>query len=137
MLGIPNYGPAMLKHNEIIIEANSYCYFKNRITEELNVADTAKGPYVIAYTDQQLADKVYNYIFANEYELKRVDNVDMSGFYNEIKKEEKSGREISGIVLNLPVEFITGEDNLIFEGELPLHLFSGDELSKVGTNIIH
>lgn len=129
MLGIPNYGPAMLKHNEMIIEANSYCYFKNKNTEELNVADTATGPYVIAYTDQQLADKVYNKIFMNEYDIKKVDNVDMLGFYNEVRKEVKEGNQISGIVLNLPVDFITGEDNLIFEGELPLHLFAGEELT--------
>lgn len=129
MLTIPNYGPAMLKHNEMIVEENSYCYFKNKNTRELNVADTATGPYVIAYTDKQLAEKVYKNIFINEYDNIFVDNVDMLGFYNAVKKEEKDGHDISGIVLNLPVDFITGEDNLIFEGELPLHLFAGEELS--------
>lgn len=129
MLSIPNYGPAMLKHNEIIVEVNSYCYFKNRESEELNTADTATGPYVIAYTDQQLADKVFNRIFINEYDIKRVDNVDMFGFFNSIRKEKNQGNQIKGIVLNLPVDFITGEDNLIFEGELPLHLFPGEELT--------
>ena len=129
MLGIPNYGPAMLKHNELIIEANSYCYFKNKDTEELNVADTASGPYVIAYTDQKLGEKVYKKIFINEYDIQRVENVDMLGFFNSVKEKSNGGDEISGIVLNLPVDFITGEDNLIFEGELPLHLFSGEELT--------
>lgn len=130
MLTIPNYGPAMLRHNEMIVEENSYCYFKNRSTEELNVADTATGPYVIAYTDQQLSEKVYNRIFIDEYDIRRVDNIDMLGFYNAVRKEENGGNEISGIVLNLPVDFITGEDNLIFEGELPLHLFTGEELME-------
>ncbi|MDF2674673.1 MAG: hypothetical protein K0R09_2941 [Clostridiales bacterium] len=129
MLSIPNYGPAMLKHNEMIIEANSYCYFKNRDTEELNVADTATGPYIIAYTDQTLAEKVYNNIFSNEYDIQRIDNVDMLGFYDSIKQKGNGWEEISGIVLNLPVDFITGEDNLIYEGELPLHLFAGEELT--------
>lgn len=130
MPGIPNYGPAILKHNEMIIEANSFCYFKNRNSEELNVADTATGPYVIAYTDQQLAEKVYRNIFINEYDMKRVDNVDMLGFYSTLRKEGNGGDEISGIVLNLPPDFITGEDNLIFEEELPLHLFPGEELTE-------
>lgn len=130
MLSIPNYGPAMLKHNEIIVEVNSYFYFKNKESEELNTADTATGPYVIAYTDQQLADKVFGRIFINEYEIKRVDNVDMPGFFNFISKEKNLGNQIKGIVLNLPVDFITGEDNLIFEGELPLHLFPGEELTE-------
>lgn len=129
MLGIPNYGPAILKHNELIIEANSYCYFKNRDTDELNVADTAAGPYIIAYTDQTLGEKVYNSIFINEYDMQRVDNVDMLSFYNSVKGKGNGWDEVSGIVLNLPVDFITGEDNLIFEGELPLHLFAGEELT--------
>jgi hypothetical protein len=129
MSGIPNYGPAMLKHNELIIEANSYCYFKNRDTDELNVADTATGPYIIAYTDQKLGEKVYNKIFINEYDIQRVDNVDMLSFYNSVKEKGNGWDEVSGIVLNLPVDFITGEDNLIFEGELPLHLFAGEELT--------
>lgn len=130
MLNIPNYGPEMLRHNEMIVESNSYCYFKNRSTEELNVADTATGPYIIAYTDQQLAEKVYNRVFIDEYDIKRVDNIDMPGFFNAVRKDEDMGGEISGIVLNLPVDFITGEDNLIFEGELPLHLFTGEELMQ-------
>jgi hypothetical protein len=130
MLGIPNYGPAMLKHNELIIEANSYCYFKNKDTDELNVADTATGPYIIAYTDQKLGEKVYNKIFINEYDIQRVDNVDMLGFYNSVKEKGNGWDEVSGIVLNLPIDFITGEDNLIFEGELPLHLFAGEELTE-------
>ncbi len=129
MLGIPNYGPALLKHNELIIEANSYCYFKNKDTDELNVADTATGPYIIAYTDQKLGEKVYNKIFINEYDIQHVDNVDMLGFYNSVKEKGNGWEEVSGIVLNLPIDFITGEDNLIFEGELPLHLFAGEELT--------
>lgn len=130
MFTIPNYGPEMLKHNEMIVESNSYCYFKNRSTEELNVADTATGPYIIAYTDQQLAEKVYNRIFMDEYDIVRVNNTDMPGFYNAVRKEENGGDRISGVVLNLPDDFITGEDNLIFEGELPLHLFTGEELTE-------
>lgn len=130
MLGIPNYGPEMLRHNEIIVESNSYCYFKNRSTEELNVADTATGPYIIAYTDQQLAEKVYNRVFIDEFDIKRVDNTNMPDFFKTVRKDEEMGNEISGIVLNLPVDFITGEDNLIFEGELPLHLFAGEELME-------
>lgn len=129
MLSIPNYGPEMLKHNEIMMEVKSYYYFKNKKTYELNAADTATGPYVIAYTDQQLTDMVYSRIFTKEYDIIRIDNVDMPGFYDLVRKEKNGGRQVAGIVLNLPVDFITGEDNLIFEGDLLLHLFSGEELT--------
>jgi hypothetical protein len=128
MMNIPNSGPAILLHNQIMIEENTYSYFRNRNTSEFNLADTATGPYLIAYTDQALAGEVYNKVFKDEFAMEKITNVDMTGFYRSVKSSNKGKEEISGVLLNLPVGFITGEDNLIFEQDLPAHMFPGNEL---------
>lgn len=128
MLNIPNSGPAMLKHNETLIEENTYYYFKNKRTSELGMADTATGPYLIAYSDQGLADDVYNRMFKDNFTVEKVENIDIAEFYKSVRCNNSGKEDISGVLLNLPVSFVTGEDNLIFEQELPLHMFPGNEL---------
>jgi hypothetical protein len=128
MLNIPNSGPAMLKHNEILIQENTFSYFKNKNTSEFGVADTATGPYLIAYTDQALANEVYNRAFKDGFIIEEISNVDMARFFKAARCNNSGKEDISGVLLNLPVDFITGEDNLIFEQELPLHMFPGNEL---------
>lgn len=128
MLNIPNSGPAILKHNEILIQENTFSYFKNKTTSDFSMADTATGPYLIAYTDQTLANEVYNRMLRDNFTIEKVENIEMAEFYKAVRSNYSGKEDISGVLLNLPVGFITGEDNLIFEQELPLHMFPGNEL---------
>lgn len=132
MFSAPSFGPSMLKHNETIVELNSYWYFKNRKTMEINAADSGAGPYIIAYTDKTLSDEAYNNIFSKEYDIIKIDESDMVDFFRTVSSQSGVRDKYAGVVLNLPADFITGKDELIFEGELPLHLFYSEEL--INTN---
>ena len=127
-MDVPTSGPIVEKHNNIIMEKQTYSFFIRNDGNGFRIVNTSSGALVVAYSDQALAKKVFDRALGDQYTLMSVENADMPTFYNMVVNDERAKQAINGILLNLPVALVTSSNVLIPNDQILLHLFTREEL---------
>ena len=115
------------QHNRLIKAKGNYSYFISNKNHSLRILNSAIGSLLIAYTNQDLAKQVFDLCLGNTHTLLELENTDMATFFDIVTREMDG---IVGIILNLPLSFISGQDGFISNDIIIDHLFTKEEFSK-------
>ena len=139
-MDLPTSGPIVAKHNQMIGTQANYSYFVNNNTHGFRVVNTDLGSLLLAYSNQALAQAVFDRILGDSHSLLIIEGVTMIEFFDlivgESEQETKSvsglnrqpsQKSIAGILLNLPIDFVAGRSDFMPNDQLLMHLFTREE----------
>jgi hypothetical protein len=147
-MDIPTSGPVVEKHNQMIVTPANYSYFMNNKTKGCRTVNTGMGTLLLAYSDQLLAQAVFDAVLGDSYSLLIVEGVTMFDFFDLVVGEpapkpkgvagffkKPLASSLEGILLNLSLDFVAGRDDFIPNDQLLMHFFTREEFNHFRSGV--